>query len=166
MHTSPNGGGDSGGAESVRREMWTMFRFCLLIVVAYTGLMLAFGKTPPTNNKPWRPVTLRTNVTHLPPLPGQTNAMLVTNVATVARLTGVSPGPPPTARTNLLVGWTTSPTTPGMTTSNQVQSSTDLKTWQPFFWVKADGSAVVVSIAIDPKKPMKFFRLGTNAFGP
>lgn len=116
-------------------------------------------KDAPSNNKKMAKY-IKVN---LPPLPGQTNGAVI-SMALPAIPASNSTNIFPVPLTNLLVSWTTSKSINGLSLSNNLQQSTDLKTWTTLIWIAATGSNVYINIALSKTNKIKFFRLGTNNY--
>ena len=115
-----------------------------------------------------------TRIIALPPLPGTTNQLTITNTFTISSAVVGTTNPPIKARTNIVVSFTSPvadiapiPTNHGyqfvMVTGNWIQSATNLiGPWTNHFFVPASGSNVTISFPIDRTVPAKFFRLSSN----
>lgn len=179
MHHQSDKCSDPESTRSLTREALNVTRFCLLILVVFSGLVIVYGKPPPSGNLPMlskRPprgaipgptpkIIIRTN--QLPPLPGQTNGKTVVTTNSFAVVILGAQAAQPVLGVKRFA-FTTSTPIPGMTISNNLQATTNLKSgpWTNLLWMTANGQSVTVDIKIDPKLPGKFFRMGTNTYGP
>ena len=166
----------SGNSDSLKREMWNVIRFCLLIAVVFACLIAASGKPPASKDLPMRPTRhkdsipnptprLITVTNHLPPMPGQASGKVTTN--TIAVISFSQPAPP---RVPGVKRFTFTMTTPiaGMNISNSIDAATDWVhgPWTNLIWMTANGQTITVDIKIDPTLKAKYFKMGTNAYGP